>query len=239
MNVPTRSELRLQPAMPGPAQEARRPLQPMNRPVGSGRRPPAAWYWLVLLLLAVGKPATAHNGEDHDAPKTTAAPGATYFTTSAESDNFELVLRYTPLRAGQPATLRLFVSDFVTNVPIAGATLTLTTTGAPAVRLTATETAPGEYRLSGQFPANRAYALAVQVTTPDGRADLLLLQPVEVGKDLPAPAAAAGPSAGTPWLTWRGGLLALGGLLLGAGLTAALLRRRRPITSSSATSTAP
>ena len=182
---------------------------------------------LPLVLLALAGPTTAHNGEDHGAPKPTTAPGAKYFTTSAESDNFELLLRYEPLRAGQPATLRLFVSDFVTNEPIHGATLTLTTTEAPAVRLAATETAPGDYRLSGQFPANRAYALAAQVATPDGRADLLLLQPVEVGKQLPALVAATEPAAGTPWLTWRGGLLALGGLLLGVGLTAALLRRRR------------
>jgi hypothetical protein len=194
------------------------------------------WLLPLVLVLALTDPTNAHNGEDPGAPKPTATPGATYFTTSAESDNFELVLRYEPLRAGQPATLRLFVSDFVTNVPIHGATLTLTTTDAPAVRLTAKETAPGEYRLNGQFPANRAYALAAQVATPDGRADLLLLQPVEVGKELPAPAAATEPAAGTPWLTWRGGLLALGGLLLGAGLTAALLRRRRSAASTSSTS---
>ena len=191
----------------------------------------------LMLVMALVDPTNAHNGEDHGAPKATAAPGARYFTTSAESDNFELVLRYEPLRAGQPATLRLFVSDFVTNVPIHGAMLTLTTTDAPVVRLSATETAPGDYRLSGQFPADRAYALAAQVATPDGRADLLLLQPVEVGKELPAPIVAAPPP--TPWLTWRTALVALGGLLIGAGLTAVLLRRRRSGASTSPTSITP
>ncbi len=192
--------------------------------------------WLVPLLLLLPGLADAHNGEDHGGAGTPPpAPGATHFTTSVSSDNFELVLRYAPLRAGAPATLRLFVSDFVTNVPLHGAKLTLMTTEAPTIRLQATETAPGDYRLTGQFPANRAYALAVQVVAADGRADLLLLKSVEVGKQLPALADSASPAA-TPWLTWRTALVALGGLLLGAALTAWLLRRRRqpsPIAPSS------
>ncbi len=182
---------------------------------------------LSILLLTV--PARAHNGDNHGAASASAAAGSPYFTASAVSENFELVLRYEPLRANEPATLRLFVSDFATNEAIHGARLTLTTTGAPTVRLTATETAPGDYRLTGQFPANRPYDLAAQVVTPDGRADLLLLRPVEVGKELPTKTADPDHAADAPapWLTWPAALLALGGVLLGAGLTALLNRRRR------------
>ena len=194
-------------------------------------QPTSGQRWVRALLLGLltlsGGPARPHNGEDHGAASAAAtAPGAAYFTATASSDNFELVLRYAPLRAGEPATLRLFVADFATNLPIHGAKLTLTTTEAPVVRLTATETSPGDYRLTGQFPADHPYALAVQVAAPDGRADLLLLRPVDVGKLLPAPPAAPGVAA-TSWLSWQTALVALGSLLLGAALTF-LLRRRRP-----------
>lgn len=189
---------------------------------------PDRWRWLVWVALLVGTlPARAHNGDDHGTAPVVAAAGPRYFTTTAVSDNFELVLRYEPLRAGEPAPLRLFVADFATNVPIHGAKLTLTTTEAPTVRLTATETAPGDYRLTGTFPANRATSIAAQVVAPDGRADLLLLRPVEVGKELPGAADAADDHPAHSWLTWHTAGVALGGVLLGVVLTVLLLRRRR------------
>ena len=180
---------------------------------------------LVLLLVLLALSTRAHNGEDHGPAPATTVPGGRYFTTSAASANFELVLRYEPLRAGEPATLRLFVADFATNVPIHGATLTLTTTEAPTVRLTATETAPGDYRLTGTFAANRPTSLAAQVVAPDGRADLLLLRPVEVGKELPGAPGTAAEHTASRWLTWRTAGMALGGLLVGVLLTVILLRR--------------
>ncbi len=200
------------------------------------RSKPAPWRWLVLMaglmtVLVGPLPARAHNGEDHGPAAAAPAPGARYFTTAAVSEQFELVLRYEPLRAGELATLRLFVADFATNRPIHGARLTLTTTEAPTVRLTATETAPGDYRLTGTFPANRPTSLAAQVVAPDGRADLLLLRPVEVGKLLPQTAGADDDHgdddhAAGSWLTWRTAGVALGGVALGVVLTALLLRRR-------------
>lgn len=194
-----------------------------------GERVWRAWLlplFLLLLPLLLPLLTRAHNGDDHGAAPATTARGARYFTTAATSENFELTLRYAPLRAGEPATLRLFVADFATNVPINGARLTLTTTAAPLVRLTATETAPGDYRLTGQFPTNRAYALAVQVVVPDGRADLLLLRPVEVGKELTGAAEIHDDHAADSWLTWRTAAVAMGGVLLGVLITAILLRRR-------------
>lgn len=181
----------------------------------------------VLILLLLTLPVRAHNGDDHGNAPVVSAAGPRYFTTAAVSDNFELVLRYEPLRAGEPATLRLFVADFATNVPIHGAKLTLTTTDAPTVRLTATETAPGDYRLTGTFPANRSTSLAAQVVAPDGRVDLLLLRPVEVGKTLPGAVDTHDDHAAGPWLKWRTAGVALGGVLVGVLLTALLLRRRR------------
>ncbi len=191
-----------------------------------------AWWFLVLLFVG-NLPARAHNGEDHGPAPAATAPGARYFTTTAVSDNFELVLRYEPVRAGESATLRLFVADFATNVPIHGAKLTLTTTEAPTVRLTATETAPGDYRLTGTFPANHPTSLAAQVVAPDGRVDLLLLRPVEVGKELPGAADTHDDHATDSWLTWRTAGVVLGGVLLGGVLTALLLRRRRRAAGSS------
>jgi hypothetical protein len=183
--------------------------------------------WLLALALS-GASVYAHNGDDHGAAVPLVADSPRFFTTTAASEKFELVLRYEPLAAHEPAKLRLFVADFATNAPIAHARLTLTVVEDPAVRLAARETAPGDYLLIGEFPHNRLYGLTVQVVGPDGRADLLLLRPVAVGQSIPSTAgadAAAAPDAAP--LPWRWVLLTVGGFAAGAGLTAFFFLRNR------------
>jgi hypothetical protein len=185
-------------------------------------------YLLLLLLLLSSLGATptfAHGGEDHgEAAKVSTAAGAQYFSVSSASDQFEVLLRYEPLKPGGPAHLRLFLSDFATNVPIKGAKLTFTVPEDDKVQLKTTAQGPGEYLLEGTFPKAQNYSLTVSIVAGE-RADLLLLEGIAVGKELPH---TDEPAAATPWLTWKTALLLLSVFLAGVGVAALLFRRRRP-----------
>ncbi|MFD2784179.1 hypothetical protein [Hymenobacter rubripertinctus] len=182
---------------------------------------------LLLGLLLLSSTAQAHGGEDHgDGPKAGTPAGATSFSVAALSEQFEVLLRYEPLEGGQPADLRLFLSDYATNVPIKGAKLTLTNPEDASLKWTVTEQEPGIYLVEGQFPANKAYSFAANIVAGD-KADLLLLEGINVGEKLPV--AAAAPVAGTSlFSSWKTILALVGAFVLGIGLTVLLLRRRRP-----------
>ncbi|TGE29355.1 hypothetical protein [Hymenobacter metallicola] len=178
-------------------------------------------------LLLLAPRARAHGGEDHgQAAAATSGAAPTSFSVAALSESFELLLRYEPLEAGQPAHLRLFVSDYATNVPIKGAQLTITSPEDASLKWTAEPQEPGEYLLEGQFPANKKYSFAVNIVAGP-KADLLLLEGIEVGKKLPV---AAVPATAAPGLfsSWKTLAALLGAFVLGVGLTFLLLRRRRP-----------
>ena len=183
---------------------------------------------LILLLgLLLSSTAYAHGGEDHgDGPKAGTAAGATSFSVAALSEQFEALLRYEPLEGGKSADLRLFLSDYATNAPIKGAKLTLTTPEDANLKWAVTEQEPGVYLVEGQFPANKAYSFALNVVTGE-TADLLLLEGIKVGEKLPV--AATAPAAATSlFSSWKTILALVGAFVLGIGLTALLMRRRRP-----------
>ncbi|WP_345232711.1 hypothetical protein [Hymenobacter saemangeumensis] len=178
---------------------------------------------MLLTFLLTGGPVLAHGGEDHGAEaKPSGAAGPSYFSTFAASEQFELLLRYEPLKPGEPAHLRLFIADFATNAPIRGAKLALTVPEDNTVKLTATERGPGEYLIEGSFPKKQAYSMTVTLSAGE-QADLLLLKGIDVGKELPHD---EHEDAAQPWLTWKTGLLLAGMFLAGMGLTALLMRRR-------------
>lgn len=181
---------------------------------------------LLALLLATG--VRAHGGEDHgDAAKPSAGPVATTFSVAALSEAFELLLRFEPLKKGEDADMRLFVSDYATNAPIKGAKLTVTCPEAANLKFTVTEKSPGAYLVEGTFPADKKYSLAVNIVAGD-KADLMLLAGIEVGKLLPVaavPAPASAPLIGS----WKTVLLLFGAFALGIAATALIMRRRRPV----------
>lgn len=183
---------------------------------------------LLLLLLGLlwAGSAAAHGGEDHGAPKASTPAGATSFSVAALSEQFEVLLRYEPLEGGKPADLRLFLSDYATNAPIKGAKLTLTNPEDATLKWAVTEKGPGEYLVEGQFPANKAYSFTANIVAGD-KADLVLLEGIKVGEKLPV---AAGPAVAAPGLfsSWKAILALAGAFALGIGLTALLMRRRRP-----------
>ena len=187
-------------------------------------------FWLA--LGSAGTPAFAHGGEDHGDAKAATPAGATYFSAAAASEQFEVLLRYQPLKPGADADMRVFLSDFATNAPIKGAKFVFTSPEDPKLKFETTEKGPGEYLVETTFPAKKAYSRTVQVAVGD-RADLLLLEGIAVGKELPV---AAAPAAATPSLfsSWKTILALVGAFALGIGLTAVLMRRHRsevPLTS--------
>ena len=183
---------------------------------------------LFLFLLFIGLaavPAWAHGGEDHGDAKAATPAGATTFSAVATSEQFEVLLRYLPLKPGADADMRVFLSDFATNAPVRGAKFTFTSPEDPKLKFTTTEKGPGEYLVETTFPAKKAYSMTVQVAVGD-RADLLLLEGITVGKALPV-AAAPTTSAPSFFSSWKTILALVGAFVLGIGLTAVILRRRR------------
>ena len=178
-------------------------------------------FWPLLVATA----ALAHGGEDHGDAKAATPAGATTFSAVATSEQFEVLLRYAPLKLGADADMRLFLSDFATNAPIKGAKFIFTSPEDPKLKFETTEKGPGEYLVETTFPAKKAYSMTVQVSA-GAQADLLLLEGLVVGKELPVAAVPA--AMAQPWLTWKTGLLLLGTFLLGVAAAALLIRRRRP-----------
>ena len=181
--------------------------------------------FLLLWPLLVATAALAHGGEDHGDAKAVTLAGATTFSAVATSEQFEVLLRYAPLKPGADADMRLFLSDFATNAPIKGAKFIFTSPEDPKLKFETTEKGPGEYLVETTFPAKKAYSMTVQVSA-GAQADLLLLEGLVVGKELPVAAAPA--AMAQPWLTWKTGLLLLGTFLLGVVAAVLLIRRRRP-----------
>ncbi|WP_375436155.1 hypothetical protein [uncultured Hymenobacter sp.] len=181
---------------------------------------------ILLLSLLLSGAAHAHGGEDHgDGAKASTPAGATSFSVAALSEQFEVLLRYEPLAGGEPADLRLFLSDYATNAPIKGAKLTLTNPEDAQLKWAVTEQEPGIYLVEGEFPANKPYSFALNIVAGD-RADLMLLEGIKVGEKLPG---AATPTAGAPSLffSWKIILALAGAFVLGIALTVLLMRRRR------------
>ena len=178
---------------------------------------------LCLLLALTGQSATAHGGEDHGAAAAPTGKDMTYFTSQAVSDKYELVLHYEPLEAGESGKMRLYINEFDSNKPVAGATLQLSSPEDDKLKLTVKPIGAGIYELSGTFPAKKTYSLTVSLNAGAG-ADLMLLSGIDVGKELPV-AATAPVAASAPWYQNPFVLLG-GGLLLGIILTVGLMRLR-------------
>jgi membrane fusion protein, heavy metal efflux system len=179
---------------------------------------------LSLLLLLSALTAYAHGDDDHGGTMEKKSAGKPYFTVTGTSGLFELVLKYFPVEASQPAHMKLFVSDFETNEPVARADIRVTAQEDPDIKFNVQPLEPGIYEVEGTFPSNRSYALAVSISSPKGP-DLLAIRSVEVGKNLPveeSPADHDGEHGKMSLLLWIGAGFA-GGILV----TLLLMRGKR------------
>ena len=112
---------------------------------------------LFYLLLFTPLLVKAHGGEDHGEAKTVNAKTATYFSSEASSDLYELLVKYQPLKPGKEGILKLYVSNFSSNLPIDSATLQITVSGNPNIKLTVTRLEKGIYEVKGIFPEKKYF----------------------------------------------------------------------------------
>ena len=127
--------------------------------------------------------AFAHGGEDHgDAKKTTISP-ASYFSSEAASEIYEVLLKYSPIVPGKETSLRLYLSEYNTNKPIDSAKLDVTVADHPNIKITVVKIDNGVFELKAIFPEKKAYNLVININSYAG-IDLLQLDNIEAGKEL-------------------------------------------------------
>jgi cobalt-zinc-cadmium efflux system membrane fusion protein len=160
----------------------------------------------------------AHDGEDHGAEAKKAAPmSASYFSSTANSEKYELLLKYEPIKGAKEVVLRLFITDFKTNKALDDATVEITLAEDATKKFIVKHLETGIYEVKGTFPANKAYAFNVNINSAIGP-DLMVLENIEVGKEFPA----ADEAVEGSFFTLNNLLLLFGGLILGA-LTAVIV----------------
>ena len=129
--------------------------------------------------------AFAHGGEDHgDAKKTSISP-ASYFSSEAASEIYEVLLKYSPIVPGKETSLRLYLSEYNTNKPIDSAKLEITVAGNPNIKITVVRIDKGVFELKTTFPEKKAYNLVLNINSYAG-IDLIQLNNIETGKVLAA-----------------------------------------------------
>ena len=168
---------------------------------------------ILILLLLIPSFVFAHGGEDHGDTKKAAAAPASYFSSEAVSDLYELLVKYQPLIPGKESTFMLFASDFNSNAPVdSSATLKIAVADNPNIKLEVTRVDDGVYEVKGVFPEKKSYNLTVNINSVLGP-DLMLINNITVGKLLETVEAAA-VHAGTYWYqsNWVYGIA---GILIG------------------------
>jgi len=137
----------------------------------------------LLLVMAVHIVSVqAHGDDDHGA--SAAKPAMTGEPSNrpwGASDNFEVVVVYTAIEPGTETVLDFYLSDFNTNIPVAGATVEITVSGSDISPLLAVaEPDSGLYYAKILFPDTGSFDLLFDITTADD-ADFVEVTGVHVG----------------------------------------------------------
>ena len=144
------------------------------------------WIWTAGVLLISALPALAHEGEVHDEPATKAPlplPGAGLRAIGAATENFEVVIKHSPLDPNKEGALTLYLSDYRTNAPVssdAQVQIDAPDAGISGLRAERTES-PGVYKVAFKVPHQGTYTLIVNVTAGD-LSDLIPINGLIVGR---------------------------------------------------------
>ena len=164
------------------------------------------------ILFGAAAQGFAHEGHDHEEQPSVAA--GVLSRGDATSGSFELVA------VANGENLEIFLDSFVSNEPVKGATIEVEAPGSPAK---AVEGADGTYRLAAPWLAKDGPTDLIFTVTAGGITDILPLTIVA------APSAGAPQSGPAPAgsLNTHSILLVSGGVLVGALLSAIVLRGAR------------
>jgi len=175
---------------------------------------------LTIVLAYLSLNSFAHEGEDHGAEKKAVTNAASYFSSEALSDKYEVLIKYGEITGGTESVLELFLSNAATNRALDSATISIKVVKQPNLNFTLTRVDTGIYRLKGMFPANQIYDLQVNINSKLGP-DFLQVPKIEVGKKLEV----VPMEEHAHWYdnTW---IWAVAGLLLGIGLMYFLMKNR-------------
>jgi cobalt-zinc-cadmium efflux system membrane fusion protein len=177
--------------------------------------------------------ALAHGGEDHGAPPPPPTSGDEGTRSTASSTtSIELVARWPAQPAAQALPLRVLISDWVTNAPVEGASVTLDVTEPTGTSLSSTTLAatgsPGIYQGNVAPRVDGIHAASVTVVAGE-LVDVVALPALSFGPPA-TPVEAPHDHDGPPWQRIAGVLVIVA---LVAGVIVALLaRRRRPAAAS-------
>lgn len=168
----------------------------------------------------------AHGDEVHTAGQS-ATPA--YFSVENVSDKYEILLKYGHIHPGEPAELTLFVSDVNTNRPVPHVELRLSTPTDGGQTIEVVPGEPGIFKLRTTFKSAKPYALNLTLKGGLG-ADLIQLNGIEPGKELPGAPEETAEKAGN-------GAWAVLGMLLAflAGVVLTLLFARKTPKAAAAT----
>jgi len=147
------------------------------------------WQLVVLLALCllpiVSLNASGGGDHTHAGAKPTGAVNAkTYFSAEAISDKHELFLKYQPITIGEQATLQLFISEYSSNKALDSVTFRITSNEDKNLKFVIARADRGHYEIKVTFAEKKVYSLSVSINSNLGP-DLLLLQNIEPGKQLP------------------------------------------------------
>lgn len=183
-------------------------------------------FFIAATLHITAQEEHSHSHDDEEVGHAKAAtPGN--FSVYAESQRYELTLKHEEIKPGQLADLTLYIADYTTNQPLDSVEVKISVQEDPSIVVESQAVEPGVFLLHGTFPSTQPYSLAVNLSSPDRGADLLLLSSVEVGKAPPSgEVQEEAEHKHSDW--WKFLLVFIGGLGIGY-----LFLRRRPKVAAS------
>lgn len=127
----------------------------------------------------------AHGGEDHgDAKPKASISTKNYFSTTAISDVYELLVKYEPIKQNEDTHFKIYVSDFESNKAVDSAKMIITSPEDDKLKFEYKQLDNGIYEIHTKFPDKKIYSLTVSINSSLG-ADLISIPNIEVGKQLP------------------------------------------------------
>lgn len=118
----------------------------------------------LIIAMTVGSPLIAHEGEEHgDTTKVKMEEGM--FVLTGVTDNFEVVLKYTPTPIGKKMKILIYLSDYATNKPISNASIEFDITGLDTLKPKVEKTdLAGVYHAELTLPDTKSYDVLLTIT---------------------------------------------------------------------------